>query len=164
MPLADHTLDCLVRDHDLIAPCADYGRDDDGVSYGLDAHGYSARVGRFVLLRTKAGQIELSDVTTALDLAPGAIAHCYTLERFALPWTLIGRSTAKSYWQREKDLFVMDGTLNAGWSGHLLVEVKNLGFRPVTLRRGAGIVHIAFDIVDAPRRRAAGRYEGQGVQ
>lgn len=163
MPLADHTLACLVRDHALIAPCAAFGRDDDGVSFGLDAHGYSARVGRFVTLWTDAGRIALSDVTTTLDLAPGAIVHLYTLERFALPDTLIGRSSAKSYWQREH-LLVMDGTLNAGWSGHLLVEVKNLGFAPVTLRHGAGIVHVAFDSVDAPRRRAAGRYEGQGRQ
>jgi deoxycytidine triphosphate deaminase len=157
--------DIMTREPDLITPRAAYGVDADGVSFGLDQHGYDARIGTFVALFNEENPDGIAvDHCGSLLLQPGEIVHLFTLEYFNLPRSILGRASAKSYWQRTHHLLVMDGTLKADWRGQLLVEVKNLGFKPVLLQHGQGIIHIAFEDVSPALRGVASQYTDQGVR
>lgn len=162
MWLPDYQIAFLAR-QGLITPWHEPKRDADGISTGQGAHGYDCAIGVFQEWRSVNGYSTDVGYHRAITLGPGDCLTCYTQEYFRVPVNLRGRSTAKSYWQR-RFLFVCDGNLQAGWEGHLLVEMKNISNQPITLQCGQGIVEVAFTLVEPAANSYLSQYHAQGCE
>ncbi len=90
---------------------------------------------------------ELVEVPTgqALMLHPGEFVLGSTLERVALPDDLVARLEGKSSLGRLGLLIHSTaGFVDAGWDGHLTLELSNVANLPITLYPGMKIGQISF--------------------
>lgn len=121
-----------------------------GVSAGLSPAGYDLR-------------LVLADDREEHWLAPGEFLLAATLERFEMPWDLLGLVHDKSTWAR-RGLSVFNTVIEPGWSGWLTLELVNHGPNSIHLRRGAGIAQVVFHLLDRPTDEpypADGKYQRQ---
>jgi dCTP deaminase len=128
----------------LVFPLYPEQRQERGLSYGLGPHGYDIRIAQDVRLWW------------------GVTKLASSVERFNLPNNVRGLTLNKSTWRR-RGLEVGAATiLEAGWRGHLTLELTLL--RPFTLFIPAGtpIAQIEFAWLDMPTDRPyAGKYQDQ---
>ena len=81
----------------------------------------------------------------AFILHPGEFALGSTLERVAIPDDLVGRIEGKSSLGRLGLLIhTTAGFVDAGWDGHLTLELSNVANLPITLYPGMKIGQISF--------------------
>lgn len=52
-------------------------------------------------------------------------------------------------------------TIHAGWEGHITLEIKNLGPRPILLRAGLAICQLILERVDGIPQGGPGQFRGQ---
>jgi len=113
---------------------------------------------------------ELIDVgpTAPMILHPGEFLLGSTIERVALPDDLVARLEGKSSLGRLGLLIHSTaGFVDAGWDGHLTLELSNVANLPITLYPGMKIGQISFFEMTTPADRpygAAGlgsKYRGQ---
>ena len=113
---------------------------------------------------------ELIDVgeTDPMILHPGEFLLGSTIERVALPDDLVARLEGKSSLGRLGLLIHSTaGFVDAGWDGHLTLELSNVANLPITLYPGMKIGQISFFEMTTPAARpygAAGlgsKYRGQ---
>lgn len=113
---------------------------------------------------------ELIDVGTSepMILHPGEFLLGSTIERVALPNDLVARLEGKSSLGRLGLLIHSTaGFVDAGWDGHLTLELSNVANLPITLYPGMKIGQISFFEMTTPADRpygAAGlgsKYRGQ---
>jgi len=117
-----------------------------------------------------------SDLTELVEVAagdafilhPGEFALGSTLERVALPDDLVARLEGKSSLGRLGLLIHSTaGFVDAGWDGHLTLELSNVANLPITLYPGMKIGQISFlrmtTPADSPYGTAAAgsKYQGQ---
>lgn len=128
----------------LVSPMYGGQKHEGGLSYGLGPHGYDIRIAQDVRLWW------------------GVTKLASSVERFCLPANVRGLTLNKSTWRR-RGLEVGAATiLEAGWRGHLTLELTLL--RPLTLFIPAGtpIAQIEFAWLDTPTDRPyAGKYQDQ---
>ena len=114
---------------------------------------------------TELVEIDREDV---FILHPGEFVLGSTAERVALPDDLVARLEGKSSLGRLGLLIHSTaGFVDAGWDGHLTLELSNVANLPITLYPGMKIGQISFlrmtTPADAPYRSAAigSKYKGQ---
>ncbi len=90
---------------------------------------------------------ELIDVgpETPMILHPGEFMLGSTIERVALPDDIVGRLDGKSSLGRlGLVIHSTAGFVDAGWDGHLTLELSNVANLPITLYAGMKIGQISF--------------------
>jgi dCTP deaminase len=113
---------------------------------------------------------ELIDVgdETPMILHPGEFMLGSTTERVALPDDLVGRLDGKSSLGRlGLVIHSTAGFIDAGWDGHITLELSNVANLPITLYPGMKIGQISFFEMTTPADRPYGssglgsKYRGQ---
>jgi len=113
---------------------------------------------------------ELVDVPggEALILHPGEFVLGSTLERVTLPEDLVARLEGKSSLGRLGLLIHSTaGFVDAGWDGHLTLELSNVANLPITVYPGMKIGQISFLRMSTPADKPYGsaglgsKYQGQ---
>jgi dCTP deaminase len=117
-----------------------------------------------------------SDLTTLVEvdddepfvLHPGEFVLGATLERVGLPDDLVARLEGKSSLGRLGLLIHSTaGFIDAGFEGHVTLELSNVATLPITIYPGMPIGQVAFFQLDAPAARPYGsagttsKYQGQ---
>lgn len=114
-----------------------------GVSYGLSSHGYDVRIAE------------------SLELRPGDFVLASTIERFDMPQDIAATVHDKSTWVR-KGLCAQTTVIEAGWRGHLTLELTMHGPGKLFIPAGVGIAQILFHRLDEPTERLyRGKYQDQ---
>jgi dCTP deaminase len=108
------------------------------------------------------------DPDQAFMLHPGEFVLGSTAERVKLPTDLVGRLEGKSSLGRLGLLIHSTaGFIDAGWDGHITLELSNIATLPITLYPGMKIGQISFlamtTAADVPYGSAAvgSKYQGQ---
>jgi dCTP deaminase len=108
------------------------------------------------------------DPDDPLILHPGEFVLGSTAERVRLPDDLVGRLEGKSSLGRLGLLIHSTaGFVDAGWDGHLTLELSNVANLPITLYPGMKIGQISFLRMDGPAEHPYGssevgsKYQGQ---
>jgi dCTP deaminase len=129
---------------------------------------HSARV-----IDVKQNQEDLTDLVEigedeAFVLHPGEFVLGSTAERVHLPDDLVARLEGKSSLGRLGLLIHSTaGFVDAGWNGHLTLELSNVATLPITIYPGMKIGQISFlrmtTAADSPygSARAGSKYQGQ---
>jgi dCTP deaminase len=100
------------------------------------------------------------DGQEAFILHPGEFVLGSTLERVGLPDDLVGRIEGKSSLGRLGLLIhTTAGFVDAGWDGHLTLELSNVANLPITLYPGMKIGQISFMQMTTPADRPYGSGE-----
>lgn len=101
-------------------------------------------------------------------LHPGEFVLGSTLERIGLPDDLVARLEGKSSLGRLGLLIHSTaGFIDAGFEGHVTLELSNVATLPITIYPGMPIGQVAFFTLDAPALRPYGssgttsKYQGQ---
>jgi dCTP deaminase len=122
------------------------------------------------LREDQAGLTELVDVDKgeALILHPGEFVLGSTVERVRLPEDLVARLEGKSSLGRLGLLIHSTaGFVDAGWDGHLTLELSNVANLPITVYPEMKIGQISFLQMSTPAERPYGssglgsKYQGQ---
>jgi dCTP deaminase len=100
-----------------------------GRSYGLSACSYDCRI------------------ADALVVPVGQSRLASTIERFNIPTNICGSVLDKSTWARVF-LTAFNTHLDPGWTGHLTVELANLGPEVVEFLPGDPLVQVKFEWLD----------------
>ena len=99
--------------------------------------------------------VEIARRATSFILHPGEFVLGSTLERVALPDDLVARLEGKSSLGRLGLLIHSTaGFVDAGWDGHLTLELSNVANLPITLYPGMKIGQISLPPDDHAGRRA----------
>jgi len=108
------------------------------------------------------------DGSEAFVLHPGEFVLGSTLERIALPDDLVGRVEGKSSLGRLGLLIHSTaGFIDAGWDGHITLELANVASLPITLYPGMKIGQVSFMQMTTPADQPYGngatgsKYQGQ---
>ncbi|MGH3133963.1 MAG: dCTP deaminase [Gaiellaceae bacterium] len=121
----------------------------------------------------KAAQEDLTELVEVADgkafiLHPGEFVLGSTHERVALPDDLVARLEGKSSLGRLGLLIHSTaGFVDAGWDGHLTLELSNVANLPITIYPGMKIGQISFVQLSEPAERPYGsagigsKYQGQ---
>ncbi|MDQ4132823.1 MAG: dCTP deaminase [Actinomycetota bacterium] len=122
----------------------------------------------------KEAQEDLTELVTVTDgrsfiLHPGEFVLGSTLERVALPDDLVARLEGKSSLGRLGLLIHSTaGFVDAGWNGHLTLELSNVANLPIAIYPGMKIGQVSFlrmtTAADNPygSSRTGSKYQGQG--
>src|SRR5262245_46792927 len=101
-------------------------------------------------------------------LHPGEFVLGSTLERIALPDDLVGRVEGKSSLGRLGLLIHSTaGFVDAGWDGHITLELSNVASLPITIYPGMKIGQVSFMMMTTPADKPYGKgasgskYQGQ---
>jgi len=113
-----------------------------GVSYGLTEAGYDICIKQAVTLH-----------------AFSRFRLASTVERFAMPYNLVGIVHDKSTWAR-RGLSVFNTVIEPGWCGHLTLELVYNRLMPMHIPAGAGIAQVIFHQTATPAAYA-GKYQNQ---
>jgi dCTP deaminase len=117
---------------------------------------------------TRLVEIDEGDPDRCFVLHPGEFVLGSTSERVALPADLVGRLEGKSSLGRLGLLIHSTaGFVDAGWDGHLTLELSNVANLPITLYPGMKIGQISFLRMTTPAEHPYGsdqvgsKYQGQ---
>ncbi|HEY4375735.1 MAG TPA: dCTP deaminase [Acidimicrobiales bacterium] len=113
--------------------------------------------------------VEIADDPDAkFMLHPGEFVLGSTAERIRLPTDLVGRLEGKSSLGRLGLLIHSTaGFIDAGWDGHVTLELSNIATLPITLYPGMRIGQISFLMMTTPAdvpygsAKLASKYQGQ---
>jgi dCTP deaminase len=114
------------------------------------------------VIDVKEDQEELTELVeivedAALILHPSEFVLGSTLERVSLPDDLVGRLEGKSSLGRLGLLIHSTaGFVDAGWDGHLTLELSNVANLPITVYPGMKIGQISFMQMTTPADRPYG--------
>jgi dCTP deaminase len=113
-----------------------------GVSYGLSEAGYDIRIKQDVILHPFK-----------------RFALASTIEKFHMPYDLVGIVHDKSTWAR-RGLSVFNTVIEPGWKGYLTLELVYHGWLPLRIPAGAGIAQVIFHQLES-RTTYVGKYQDQ---
>lgn len=128
---------------------------------------------RYPYIDVKQPQPDLTELVTVTDddpfvLHPGEFVLGATLERVSLPDDLVARLEGKSSLGRLGLLIHSTaGFIDAGFDGHVTLELSNVATLPITIHPGMPIGQIAFFQLDQPAEHPYGsvetgsKYQGQ---
>lgn len=178
--LNDNQIASLAFIGGMISPFA-YRHVGDGViSYGVSSFGYDMRLGaKFKVIHMNRGQCDVIDPKCAegivfddvvadkyFDLPAFSYALGYSVERFKLPRDVSAIVIGKSTYAR-CGLMVNCTPMEAGWEGHLTIELFNTLDTPIRLYIDEGICQALFFKGEPPMTSYAdrnGKYQGQGAE
>ena len=180
--LSDVSIAQAVRQERMIEPFIDrlVDRDDNGnriVSYGLSSFGYDIRLADEFRLFSKPNDGRVIDIKNFDDdrfseyiqadsiiIPPGALVLGRSVEYLRIPNDITVQCLGKSTYARV-GLFANLTPAEAGWEGHLVIEITNGTNLPAKVYAHEGIVQLQFFQGD---RKASvtygarsGKYQGQ---
>ena len=151
MILSDRTIrEALASGRITIDPLGDDCVQPSSVDLHVDRYFRLFRNHSQPVIDVKEDQENLSELVEireeeALILHPGEFVLGSTLERVALPADLVGRLEGKSSLGRLGLLIHSTaGFVDAGWDGHLTLELSNVANLPITVYPGMKIGQISF--------------------
>jgi len=167
----DHLIDSLVQSSELITPY-EPSQVRVGVSYGLSAVGYDARLGEDLkIMKLPKGAVldpleppQPEDFVEAKDwiIPSKSIALGHTVETFTMPDNIMGISIGKSTYNRI-GLYMTTAVLEPGWRGQLTVSLSNLTPFPIRVHPNMGICQVIFwqgaATPRVPYNKRAGKYQ-----
>lgn len=125
---------------------------------------------RYPYIDVRSPMKDLTDVVKvplgeAFILHPGEFVLGSTLERVSLPDDLVGRIEGKSSLGRLGLLIHSTaGFVDAGWTGHLTLELSDVANLPITIYPGMKIGQLCLFEMTSPAERPygeRGKYQGQ---
>jgi dCTP deaminase len=125
---------------------------------------------RYPYIDVRSPMEDLTDVVEvkpgeAFILHPGEFVLGSTLEQVSLPDDLVGRIEGKSSLGRLGLLIHSTaGFVDAGWTGHLTLELSNVANLPITIYPGMKIGQLCLFEMTSPAERPygeRGKYQGQ---
>ena len=131
------------------------------------------RNSRYLYIDVKTEQEDLTELVEVTDdeafiLHPGEFVLGSTLERVTLPDDLVARLEGKSSLGRLGLLIHSTaGFVDAGWNGHLTLELSNVANLPIAIYPGMKIGQISFLQMTTPAEHpygsgeAGSKYQGQ---
>jgi dCTP deaminase len=163
----------MVRERGIIEPFSP-AQVTSGITYGLSAYGYDARLAdEFLAPVPGQGALDPKEVTEAdfqaqrrraYTLPPGAFVLGRTLEYVRMPREALGLCYGKSTYAR-CGLVVNVTPLEPEWEGYVTLCLVNGGPRSLTLHAEEGITQIIFLLGDQPCSVSygdrKGRYQAQ---
>jgi dCTP deaminase len=172
--LSDHTIrEQLEAGHIVIEPLDLGNIQPSSVDLRLDRYFRVFRNHTMRVIDVKEDQEELTELVEIGDeegfiLHPGEFVLGSTAERVALPNDLVARLEGKSSLGRLGLLIHSTaGFVDAGWDGHLTLELSNVANLPITLYPGMKIGQISFLQMTTPADipygsgQVGSKYQGQ---
>src|SRR2546430_8650860 len=150
MVLADKTIRALLEEGRIeIDPYDPSLLQPSSLDVRVDRYFRVFRNSRYPYIDVKAEQEELTELVEAGDeafiLHPGEFVLGSTLERVTLPDDLVARLEGKSSLGRLGLLIHSTaGFVDAGWDGHLTLELSNVANLPIAIYPGMKIGQISF--------------------
>lgn len=145
----------LIQSLGIINPCVSRQERTYGggvvLSHGLGPVSYDVTV-----------EFDLHGVDMGVNLASGDFILASTIEHFTMPWDVCGIVHDKSSWAR-RGLAVQNTFLDAGWKGHLTLELSNHSKQTLYISRGMPIAQIVFHRIEEPDMTQVynGKYQNQ---
>src|SRR5437879_5351669 len=174
MVLSDRTIARLIADGRIgIDPYDDSLLQPSSVDVRVDRYFRVFHNARYPFIDVKQPQEELTELVEINDdepfiLHPGEFVLGSTLEVVSLPDDLVARLEGKSSLGRLGLLIHSTaGFVDAGWSGHLTLELSNVANLPIAIYPGMKIGQISFIRMKSPEERPYGsaetrsKYQGQ---
>ena len=167
--------DKWIRESGVITPCLPKAGDP---SYGLSSHGYDLRLDpRDLRVSQRRPDITVDPLNFCADdclrrlpavlrpvkLYPGDCLLGVSMEYINVPDNIIGTCTGKSTYART-GILVNTTPLEAGWRGHLTIEISNLWTSPVLIYPGQGICQVVFAEGEPCEKPYVGKYQDQGPE
>lgn len=172
--LSDRTIrEELAAGRIVIDPVADADIQPSSVDLHIDRYFRVFRNHSMRVIDVKEDQEELTELVEiggddAFILHPGEFVLGSTAERVGLPDDLVARLEGKSSLGRLGLLIHSTaGFVDAGWDGHLTLELSNVATLPITLYPGMKIGQISFLRMTTPAEHPYGsaqvgsKYQGQ---
>jgi dCTP deaminase len=178
-PKNDRWIDVMCdSDNPLISPFVPQQVSDGVISYGLGGHGYDIRVADEFEIFTNVGNgakvVDPKNFDPELlyryqgpvcTIPPNSFALARSIEYFKLPDWLVGICLGKSTYARV-GIITNFTPLEAGWEGHLTIEISNTSPLPALIYANEGIAQVLFFESDRARvaygdRKGGGKYQGQ---
>ena len=167
--------DKWIRESGVITPCE---TKQGNPSYGLSSYGYDLRLSpddlrvferrpdiiidpRNFSERLCARRMSLYQ--SSVQLHPGDCLLGVSMEYIKMPSNIAGLCTGKSTYAR-CGVFVNTTPLEAGWRGHLTIEISNLNTMPVWIYPGRGICQLQFFEGEPCENPYNGKYQNQGPE
>ena len=161
----------------LIDPFVDHSIRNGVISYGLSSYGYDIRVSdEFKVFTPGLGDLSIVDPkqfdTRALVdyqgdvcvIPPNSFALARSVEYVTMPEDVMGIVLGKSTYARV-GLVTNFTPLEAGWHGHITIEISNTTPLPAKIYANEGIAQILFFQGDEPCEISyadkKGKYQGQ---
>jgi dCTP deaminase len=172
--LADWQIRDLVKAEDMISPFVEVLVEKGVISYGLGTAGYDIRVSDeykiFTNLKTALVDPKEFSLNSFIDhrgpyciIPPNSFALARSLEYIKMPRWVTGVMTTRSTYAR-CGLISPCTVLEAGWEGHITIEISNTTPLPGKIYSNEGIAQILFCAHTAPDVSYAdrkGKYQGQ---
>jgi dCTP deaminase len=174
MVLSDRSIkEALAEGRLIIEPLGDDCVQPSSVDVHVDRHFRVFRNHSQRVIDVREAQEDLTELIdvgdeTPMILHPGEFMLGSTTERVALPDDLVGRLDGKSSLGRlGLVIHSTAGFIDAGWDGHITLELSNVANLPITLYPGMKIGQISFFQMTTPADRPYGssglgsKYRGQ---
>jgi dCTP deaminase len=174
MVLSDRSIkEALASGRIIIDPLGDECVQPSSVDLHIDQYFRIFRNHSYAAIDVKLPQEDLTELVDVgpdnpMILHPGEFLLGSTLERVAIPDDLVARLEGKSSLGRlGLVIHSTAGFIDAGWDGHITLELANIANLPITLYPGMKIGQISFFEMTTPADRpygAAGlgsKYRGQ---
>jgi dCTP deaminase len=174
MVLSDRSIrEALDAGRIIIDPLGDECVQPSSVDLHIDQYFRVFRNHSHRVIDVKLPQEDLTDLVDVgfeqpIILHPGEFMLGSTLERVAIPDNLVARLEGKSSLGRlGLVIHSTAGFIDAGWDGHITLELANLANLPITLYAGMKIGQISFFEMTTPADRPYGsaglgsKYRGQ---
>jgi len=166
----------MVRKHQMIEPFAEGLVSGGKISYGLSSYGYDVRVSDEFKIFTPNPYNTIVDPKDFDDRAfvdyqgeeciipPNSFALARTVEYFHMPRNVTGIVLGKSTYAR-CGVVTNFTPLEAGWEGHITIEISNTAPLPAKIYAHEGIAQVLFFEADMECRVSyadrKGKYQGQ---
>lgn len=147
------------------------------ISYGLGSYGYDIRIANefkiFTNVNTTVVDPKNFDNKSFVEfngdictIPPNSFALGRSVEYFRIPRDVTGICLGKSTYARV-GIVTNFTPLEAGWKGHLTIEISNTTPLPARIYANEGIAQVLFfrgdepPMVDYSQRESGGKYQGQ---
>ena len=123
------------------------------------------KAGRIKITPFNAERVQNNSYKLSLSetvvFAPNEFKNIWTLEKVKLPNDLVGLLTARSVWARKGLFFCASIGIDAGFSGHLVIELLNVSDSHITVPKGEPFVHLWFMETTSECTPYTGPFQGQ---
>jgi len=144
----------MAKEHKMIDPFCDGLVCEGKVSYGLSSYGYDIRIADefkiFTNVYTAVVDPKNFDTKSFVDykgefciVPPNSFALARSVEYFKIPRNTLGLCIGKSTYAR-CGIVVNITPLEAGWEGHLTIEISNTTPLPAKVYSNEGIAQLLF--------------------
>lgn len=175
--LNDKKIAGLVHSHEMISPFSPVKvRNTGEISYGLQSYGYDIRLAdefkilpddlpldTFIDPKNFNDSIFEHITTKDIFVPPNSMVLARSLEYMRMPRNVTGIVMGKSTYAR-CGIITNFTPLEAGWDGHITIEISNTTPLPVRIYANEGIAQVLFFMGDDPGldySQTGGTYQGQ---